>query len=103
MNDEHPAAGSAGREGCSRGVGRSPTLRLLLAVSLLLLTNGCGSCGTEEEKAHGPIPGKEAKPEKPVIVHNKLPDGGRGSARLVDLAEHKSPFEADPDAGAPAP
>ena len=74
------------------------TPRFLFCVSLLLVANGCGSCGTEEEKAHGPIPGKEPKPEKPVIVHNKAPDGGRGSARIVDLAEHPSPFQTDAQA-----
>lgn len=66
------------------------TRRLLLTLSLLLVTS-CNNCG-EEKAAPAAPPGK---PEPPVIVHPKLPDGGRGKARIVDVTErNNSPFEA---------
>lgn len=76
------------RAGCR---GRAPALgRLILTVSLLL-ANGCANCGDKEEAAP---PGK---PEPPVVVHAKLPDGGRGRAKIRDLSErNNSPFEAGP-------
>lgn len=66
------------------------TGRLLLTLSLLL-ANGCANCGEEKDEAPAAPRGK---PEPPVVMHPKLPDGGRGRAKIVDLAEHNSPFEA---------
>ena len=64
--------------------------RLLLTLSLLL-ANGCANCGKEDEPAAPP-----SKPEPPVIMHPKLPDGGRGKAKIVDISERGSVFDSGP-------
>lgn len=64
--------------------------RLFFTLSLLLVS-GCANCGEKEEAA------PPSKPEPPVVIHPKLPDGGRGRAKIVDLSErNNSPFEAGP-------
>lgn len=62
--------------------------RILFTFSLAVL-GGCANCGEKSEEAPS-----SGKPEPPVIVHSKLPDGGRGRGKIVDFAERPSPFEA---------
>jgi hypothetical protein len=69
-------------------------VRLLLSIALLL-ANGCANCGKKDEPEAAP-----SQPEPPVVVHPKLPDGGRGRARIIDFSERSSPFAdaaASPD------
>jgi hypothetical protein len=63
--------------------------RFLLAIALLLC-NGCANCGKEEQAAPA------SNPEPPVVLHPKLPDGGRGKAKIVDLSERGSLFDSGP-------
>lgn len=64
-------------------------LRTLLLPALLLFGNGCSNCA--EEKA--PSPAAPQKPEPPGVIYAKLPDGGRGKSKIVDVAErNNSPF-----------
>ena len=63
--------------------------RFLLAIALLLL-NGCATCEKEEQAA------PPSNPEPPVIMHSKLPDGGRGKGKIVDVSERGSLFDSGP-------
>lgn len=72
-------------------------LRRFLTLTLVF-AGGCANCGENKEE---PDPAAYGKPEPPVIVHPKLPDGGRGKAKIIDLSERKPLFDAgEPD---PAP